>query len=61
MLDLLDVGQNLVDGKLFGRLPDQLVLLGKVFRSEDFVGLAFFQQKAAAGNFGLAELPWSSP
>ena len=53
VLDLLDVGKDLVDGKLLRRLADELVLLGEVFGSEDFVGAAFFEQKAAAGDSGL--------
>ena len=52
VLHLLGVGQDLVDRKLLRRLPDQLVLLGEILRSEDFVSLALFEQKAAAGNFG---------
>ena len=53
VLDLLDVGQDLIDRELFRCLPDQLMLLGEVFGREDFVGLALFEQKAAAGDFGL--------
>ena len=52
VLHLLDVGQNLVERKFLGGLPDQLVLLGEVFRSKDFVNLALFEQKAAAGYLG---------
>ena len=34
VLDLLGVRQDLVDGKLFRRLSDQLVLFAEIFRSE---------------------------
>jgi hypothetical protein len=56
VLNLLDLRQNFVDRKLFGRLPDHLLLFGKIFRSEDIGSLPLFQQKAAAGNlsFGIA-------
>ena len=37
VLDLLGVGQDLVDGELFRRLRDELVLLGEIFGREDFV------------------------
>ena len=53
VLHLLDVGDDLVDGELFRRLADHLVLLGEIFRSEDLVGPALFEQKAAAGDFSL--------
>ena len=52
MLDLLGVGQDFVDREFFRGLPDELMLLGEIFGSEDFVRLALFEQKAAAGNFG---------
>ncbi len=52
VLDLFDVGKNLVDGKLLRRLANQLMLLGEIFRSEHFVGAALFKQKTAAGDFG---------
>ena len=48
MLHLLGVGQNLLDREFFRRLPDQLMLLGKILGSEDLVSLALFEQKAAA-------------
>ncbi len=38
VLHLLDIGDNLVDGKLLRGLPDELVLLGEIFRSKDLVG-----------------------
>jgi hypothetical protein len=50
VLHLLGVGQDLFDRKLFRRLPDQLMLLGKILRSEDLISLALFEQKAAARN-----------
>ena len=53
VLDLLDVGNDLVDRELLRRLPDELVLLGEVFRSEDFVGPSGLEQEAAARNLGL--------
>jgi hypothetical protein len=53
VLDFLDIRQNLVDGKLFRRLPDELMLLAEIFRRENLVGLPGFQQKAAARNPGL--------
>ena len=52
VFDLLDVGQDFVDGEFFRGLADQPVLLGEVLRSEDLVELALFEQKAAAGNPG---------
>ncbi len=52
VLDLLDVGKDLVDREFFRGLADELVLLGEIFGSEDFVRLALFEQKAAAGNLG---------
>ena len=36
VLDRLDVGQNLVDRELFRGLANELVLLGEIFRREDF-------------------------
>ncbi len=53
VLHLLDVRQNFVDGEFFRGLPDQLLLLRKVFGREDFIRTALFQQKAAARNSGL--------
>src|SRR5215472_1303992 len=53
VLDFLDVGNDLIDGELFGGLRDQFVLIGKILGGEDFGGLAFFEQKAAAGNFSI--------
>jgi hypothetical protein len=50
---LLNVRQDFVDREFFRRLPNQLLLLGKVFGSEDFVRAALFKQKAAAGDSGL--------
>ncbi len=50
VLDLLDVGDDLVEGELFRRLPDKPVLLGEILRGEDFVGAAIFEQKTAAGD-----------
>ena len=47
------VGNDFVDGKLFRRLTDELVLLGEIFRREHFFRPALFEQKTAAGNFGL--------
>ncbi len=55
MLDLLGLGQNFVDGKFFGRLPDHLVLLGKIFRGEYIGSLPLFEQEAAAENLGLRD------
>ena len=55
VFDLLGLGQNFVDGKLLGRLPDHLVLLGEIFRGKDIGSLPLFQQKAAAGNLGLGD------
>ena len=52
VLHLLGVGQDFVDRELFRGLPNELMLLGKILRSEDFVNLALFEQKAAAGDFG---------
>ena len=52
VLHLLDVGHDFVDREFFRGLRDELVLLGEIFRSEDFVGLAFLDQEAAAGNLG---------
>jgi len=52
VLDLLRVGKDFIDGKFFRRLADQSMLLGEIFRSENFVRSAGFQQKAAAGDFG---------
>ena len=43
VLHLFRVGQNLVDGELFCRLPDHPLLLGKIFRSKYFFGAAFLQ------------------
>ncbi len=43
MLHLLDVGHDLIDRELFRGLTDKLVLLGEVFRREDFVGAAFVE------------------
>ncbi len=43
VLDLLGLGQNFVDGKFFGRLPDHLVLLGKIFRGEHISSLPLFE------------------
>ena len=60
VFDLLRLGQNLVEGKLFGRLPDHLVLLGKIFWGEDIGSLPLFQQKAAAGNLGFGKCDCSS-
>ena len=51
VLHLLGVRQDFVDRELFGSLPDQLMLLGEIFRSEDVVDLALFEQKAAARDF----------
>ncbi len=48
VLHLLGVGKDFVDRELFRRLPDELMLLGEIFGSEDFVRLALFEQKAAA-------------
>jgi len=48
MLHLFNIGDDLVDGKLFRRLPNELVLLGEVFWSEDFVALPLFKKKTAA-------------
>jgi len=53
VLDLLDVGDDLVDGELLGGLSDELVLLGEIFRSKDLVRPALFEQEAAAGDSGL--------
>src|SRR5580704_13808873 len=52
MLDFLRVGQDLVNGEFFRRLADELVLFGEVFRSENLIGAAGFEQEAAAGDFG---------
>jgi hypothetical protein len=53
VFDLLGLRQNFVDRKLFGRLTDHLVLLGKIFWGEYIGSPPLFQQKAAAGNLGL--------
>ncbi len=42
VFDFFGLGQNLVDGKLFGRLADHPLLLGEIFGREDFAGLALF-------------------
>ena len=55
MLDLLGLGQDFVDGEFFGRLPDHLVLLGKILWSEHIGSLALFEQEAAAENLGLGK------
>jgi len=56
VLDLVNIRDDLVNGEFFCCLPNELMLLGKIFRSEDFVRLAFFKQKAAAGNSDAAVL-----
>ncbi len=43
VFDLLGQGQNLVDCKLFGRLPNHLLLFGKILWSEDIGSLPLFQ------------------
>ena len=45
MLDLLHIRQDLVDRKFFRGLRNQVVLLGKVFRCEDFIRLALLKKK----------------
>ena len=52
MLDLLDIGQDLVGREFFRGLADELMLLGEILWSKDLVNLALFEQKAAAGNLG---------
>jgi len=53
VFDLLRLRQNFVDRKLFGRLPDHLLLLGKILWGEYIGSLPLFQQEAAAGNLAL--------
>lgn len=53
VLHLLDVGDDLIDGELLRCLANEQVLFGEVFGREDFVGLALFEKKAAAGDLGL--------
>ena len=55
MLHLLSVRKNFIDRELLRCLPDELVLLGEILRSEDFVRLALFEKKAAAGDFGARD------
>ena len=50
VLDLLDIRKDLIDSKLLGCLPDELVLFGEVFRRENIFRRSRFEQKAAAGN-----------
>ena len=53
VFDFIGLGKNLVVGKLFGGLPNHVLLLGKIFRGEDIGSLPFFEQEAAAGNLGF--------
>ena len=50
VLHLFNIGDDLIDGKLFRRLPDELVLLGEVFWSEDFIALPLFKKETTAGD-----------
>src|SRR5208282_2552444 len=47
VFDLFRLRQNFIDRKLFGRLPDHLLLLGEIFWGEYIGSLPLFKQKAA--------------
>ena len=53
MLDLLDVRQNLIAGKLVGGLRDLAMLVSKIFRRENFLDVPLFNEEAAAGDAGF--------
>ena len=53
MFDLLDIGNDLVDGELFRRLPNELMLLAEILRRENFLGASGFKQEAASRDFGF--------
>ena len=55
VFDFIGLRQDFVVGKLFGGLPDHLLLFGKIFGSEDIGSLPLFEQKAAAGNLGFRD------
>src|SRR4029077_391261 len=53
VLDLLDIGQDLIAGKLVGGLRDLPMLVSKVFWREDFFDVTLFDEKASACDLGL--------
>ena len=55
MFHLLRMRKNFVDREFFRSLTDELMLFGEILRSENFVRLAFFEKKAAAGDFGAGD------
>ncbi len=50
MLHPLDIRDDFVDGEFLGGLRDQVMLFGEVFRGENVVRLARFDQETAARN-----------
>ncbi len=53
VLDLLDVGQNLILRKLLRRLCNLPVLFAQVLECEDVIELVFFNQETPADEFCL--------
>src|ERR1700739_1354627 len=53
LLDALDIGKNLIDCKFLRGLPNELMLLSKIFRCKDFGSLALFQKERPTRDLGL--------
>ena len=50
VLYFFNVGDYFVLREFLGRLPDQIMLIGKIFGSKYLIGRAGFKEKATAGN-----------